>query len=115
MTSKRAAIIVILSLCVLGIAVRTIVVVTDPLRRSGDEVREWLITKTPLGSSFEQVRAVAIKDDWKIAFESPLNPREPVVGERVVRFEVGRFHYYMIPFHVYAVYRFLGDHLVEIS
>src|SRR5437016_1967678 len=98
MRSKKRTIIVILVLCLLGVGARTVVVVTDPLRRSDAEVREWLLKKTPLGSSFEQVQEVAIRDDWKIVYEDPFNPREPVVDERSIRFEVGQFHAFMIPF-----------------
>ena len=115
MTVRRKTVFFILALCVFGVGARTFVVVTDPLRRSDAEVREWLLKKAPLGSSFEQVRAVAIRNDWKIAYEDPFNPREPVVGERIIRFEVGHFHAFMIPFHVLATYRFLGDRLVEIN
>src|ERR1700687_2561383 len=102
MTVRRKTVFFILALCVFGIGARTFVVVTDPLRRSDAEVREWLLKKTPLGSSFEQVRAVAIRNDWKIAYEDPFNPREPVVGGRIIRFEVWDFHAFMIPFHVLA-------------
>src|ERR1700737_2476347 len=43
MTLQGKAIGLILVLCLLGIAARTVVVLTDPLRRSDAEVREWLV------------------------------------------------------------------------
>ncbi len=115
MTLKRKTIILILVLCLSGIAARTVVVRTDPLRRSDTEVREWLPKKAPIGSSFEQVRAVAIRDKWEIAFEYPFNAPSPFQGERLMKFNVGTFHYYIIPFHVFAEYRFVDDQLVDIG
>ena len=115
MIAKRKAVVAILAIVLLSIGARTLVVVTDPLRRSDADIREWLLKKTPIGSSFEEVRAVAIRDDWKITYEDPFNPRQPVVGERVVRFEIGHYRSFVIPYHVFATYRLVGDRLVEIG
>ncbi|HXP35619.1 MAG TPA: hypothetical protein VN827_08740 [Chthoniobacterales bacterium] len=115
MTLQGKAISLILVLCLLGIAARTVVVLTDPLRRSDAEVREWLVKKTPLGSSFEEVRAVAIRDNWKIKFEYPFNAPSPFEGERLVKFDLGKYYSYVIPFHVIVTYRFTDDHLADID
>jgi hypothetical protein len=115
LSRKKGAFIVVLVLFVLGIVARMLVVVTDPLRQSDAQVHEWLFKKTPLGSSFEDVRAVAIRDDWKIAYERPFNAPFPFQGERLRRFDVGHFHSFLIPFHAFVMYRFVDEHLVEIG
>ena len=38
----------------------------NPLRRSEDGIRKWLLQQSPLGSSREQVLVVAAKRGWKV-------------------------------------------------
>ena len=46
------------------VSVITVRVASNPLRQSDTELRTWLLTQTPLGSSSNQVRSVLEQRGW---------------------------------------------------
>jgi hypothetical protein len=112
--AKRKAIVLVVAIFALAIAAYSAHIATDPLRRSNSEVREWLLEKVPLGSSFEDARAVAIKDHWTITFEVPFNAPSPFMGERWIGYDVGHYGW-PFPLHVTSKWRFMDDKLVDIQ
>ncbi|MCI0534042.1 MAG: hypothetical protein L0Z50_02325, partial [Verrucomicrobiales bacterium] len=60
MRFSRIALLVLAAALVVG----AVVMATNPLRRSDAAVRAWLLEELPLGSSSEQVRAVAKARGW---------------------------------------------------
>ena len=114
MRSKQKAILSVVAIFVVCIAAYSARIATEPLRRSNSEVREWLLKKVPLGSSFEDARAVAIRDHWTITFETPFNASSPFMGERSIGYDVGHYGW-PFPLHVTSKWRFMDDKLVDVQ
>lgn len=60
----RAAMLMTLGLGALGVAGITAKLSLNPLRHSDAEIREWVLQKTPLGSTRTEVMAVIAKEGW---------------------------------------------------
>ncbi len=114
MSVNRRIILSLIAICAVVVAAFGAHVATDPLRKANPEVREWLLTKAPLGSSFGTVRAVAIRDHWLITYEIPFNAPSPFLGKRSIGFEVGHYGW-PFPMHVTSKWRFVDDKLVEVQ
>ncbi len=110
---RQKAVLSGVAICAVAVAAFSAHVATDPLRRSNTEVREWLLKKAPLGSSFEEVRALAIRDHWTITFEMPFNAPSPFQGECFIGYEVG--HYGFGPMHVRSKWRFVDNKLTDVQ
>ena len=54
-------VVVIVTTAILGISAAR---QSNPMRRSESEIQEWVLQKTPLGSSREEVMAVIAKEPW---------------------------------------------------
>jgi hypothetical protein len=72
-------------------------VVANPLRRSEAGVSSWLAKRTPLGSSEEQVRAVAHQHGW---YNPNLQGSDGLTSGPYIRGELGR--YWSVPFYTYV-------------
>jgi hypothetical protein len=67
----------------------------QPLRRSDEGVRAWVLRKTPVGLSSEEIRPVARKQGWTIS-----DDYKERGGRRTIRGELGR--YLSVPFYTYV-------------
>ena len=99
-----------------GIAVAVLVtawMASNPLRRSDASVRAWLLTKTPLGSSRAEVRAVLEQQGWQEARFHQTRPSpaaDPFLGG-----EIGSYQGFPWYTSVRALWEFdSSDRLVDI-
>ncbi|MEN6385923.1 MAG: hypothetical protein ABFD79_12105 [Phycisphaerales bacterium] len=82
------------------LAVLLFIVLSNPLRRSEENIKNRLLSKTPLGTQFSEVKKYIKKQGWEIdTFEDEnrgfLDQREhelKVVGEKSIRASLGDYH-----------------------
>ncbi|BBA31989.1 hypothetical protein sS8_0019 [Methylocaldum marinum] len=55
-----------LSISVLGTLAISIVVLSNPLRRSDDAVQSWLLSRVPVGSEIDLLMSAAQENDWRV-------------------------------------------------
>lgn len=92
-----------LLICFITIALVALVIAvsswlfTNPLRRPDSQVRDWLLKQTPLGSTSQEVRAVAERHGW---FDANLQASDGHTFGPYLRGELGR--YWSAPFYTYV-------------
>ena len=99
---------------------------TAPISKSQDQVRDWMLVRTPLGCSPDQVYILINKHQWQIEDEvkkdGTLRQFVGHVGNQkivasYVRCDLGLTHYVYFPFptDVYATWAFdKDDHLIDV-
>jgi hypothetical protein len=77
----------VISIGVIGVAGIAAALSLNPLRRSDSEIRKWVLQKTPIGSTRDDVMAVVAKEHWEghpefrgVPPRTPLPPREKCYG-----------------------------------
>jgi hypothetical protein len=65
MRARRVVTAVLISIGVIGVAGIAAELSLNPLRRSDNEIRKWVLQKTPIGSTREEVMAVIAKEGWE--------------------------------------------------
>ena len=51
---------------VIAVGMTVALYASNPLRRSDDSVREWLLEKVPIGSDIGTLRSVAEREGWRV-------------------------------------------------
>jgi hypothetical protein len=64
MRVRRTVSVVLIGIAIVGVAGIAADLTLNPLRRSDSEIRKWVLQKTPIGSTREQVMAVIAKEHW---------------------------------------------------
>jgi hypothetical protein len=76
----------------------------NPLRRSGDRIRNDILKVTPVGMNMDEVRKVIAKENWRMTGGSSERgytdhrhspPRQPV-GEKYICADIGQISYFII-------------------
>lgn len=85
----------------------------DPIRQSNDDLREWLFSQTPIGSSLSDVSSFLEQKSWhdeRYQQRVPAPANQPFLGG-----EIGS--YQGVPWHtsVRAFWEFDDDRLVDIQ
>ena len=103
MTKKR----MFLLLPVLVLALMAVIVISNPLVRSQDHIRQRLLAARPLGTSMSEVESYIRKQGWEISYVSTntgfYDQRvKPAIetGSKSIRAELG--NYQGIPWRVYV-------------
>jgi hypothetical protein len=99
----------LLGALVLGIAGWLFAIESNPLRRSEDGLRTWVLQKTPLGSSRSQVIAVSAREKWGDNDTYVGTGMPPNVGVTHFGADVGSYHGFLLPCHVHAYWSFDAD------
>ena len=89
----------------------------NPLRRSEAQIRQWLLEQAPLGSSFEDVKALIAKKRWGGEHEGWGGPRTsafPLVGVHWLSCKLGQYNGVPWPCHARAAWGFDDERLVDV-
>jgi hypothetical protein len=87
MRSRRVITVVLIAIGLLGTAGIAAELSLNPLHRSKNGIRKWVLQKTPIGCTREHVMAVIAKEHWEghpeprgVALPTPPPPRERFYG-----------------------------------
>ena len=83
------------------VAIITFNVASNPLRRSDAELREWLLAKTPLGSSSNEVRSVLQQHGWYLDGFRATQPRpatDPFIAGELGGYQSLRWYVFVSAF-----------------
>ena len=82
-------------LVAIAIGTTAVLYASNPLRRSDEAVREWLLEKAPIGSDLETLRSVADREGWRVngewAGHQPHSDWGGVDGDTVVWIYLGGY------------------------
>ena len=94
---KKILIITSILLLVLLLTVMAVNILTNPLRKSKETIKENILETTPLGTSMEDViKTIKKNDEWKLEYvvdDYGYNDPETfdVIGEKYVRANIGSY------------------------
>ena len=101
-------------LVVFGALVLAAQLLTNPLLRSNDGIRGWLLKQAPLGSKFEDVKALTVKKKWSARDGWGGEQYRPVKGIHWLQADLGEYRFFFWPWHAHAMWGFDQEKLVDV-
>jgi hypothetical protein len=86
-TSRLTIILVVATVAIL--VVLAIAIALNPLRRSDDGIRNWLLSVTPLGTTVDDIQLILNARGWKRVGNSQVQP--PPTHPRSIEVELGGY------------------------
>jgi hypothetical protein len=96
-------------IAIVFVAAVSVRIATNPVRRSDPEIRKWLLTKTPRGTTSNEVWSIASRQGWELRSPTKVNPPTNILGK------LGGYQGFPFYTFVYGIWDFdAGNNLEDI-